>query len=153
MRRRHLPDVSNQKVVGLGLDPNPSSSRACAFSPLCRAVDSLCIIYYSAWSLCIFSWKQSTAWWYFKQTRFPQNNISAMGAPSITLWNRLAVAIAVVDALEIRVSSYKRCWAAEFTHGLVVKNVVLSLLWLTSLLWFGFDPWPGNSTCYRAAKK
>ena len=26
----------------------------------------------------------------------------------------------------------------------MVKDVALSLLWLGSLLWHGFDPWPGN---------
>lgn len=25
-----------------------------------------------------------------------------------------------------------------------VKDLTLSLLWLTSLLWHGFDPWPKN---------
>ena len=25
-----------------------------------------------------------------------------------------------------------------------VKDLVLSLLWLSSLLWCRFDPWPGN---------
>ena len=25
-----------------------------------------------------------------------------------------------------------------------VKDLVLSLLWLGSLLWHGFNPWPGN---------
>ena len=25
-----------------------------------------------------------------------------------------------------------------------VKNLVLSLQWLSSLLWYGFDPWPRN---------
>ena len=25
-----------------------------------------------------------------------------------------------------------------------VKDLVLSLLWLWSLLWHGFNPWPGN---------
>ena len=30
-------------------------------------------------------------------------------------------------------------------HGsLVVKDLVLSLLWLRLMLWFGLDPWPGN---------
>ena len=26
----------------------------------------------------------------------------------------------------------------------MVKDLVLSLLWLRSLLWCRFDPWPGN---------
>ena len=30
----------------------------------------------------------------------------------------------------------------EFPGGLVVKDLVLSLLWLRSLLWRGFNPWP-----------
>ena len=32
----------------------------------------------------------------------------------------------------------------ESPGGLVVKDLALSLLWLRSLLWWGFDPWPGN---------
>lgn len=31
-----------------------------------------------------------------------------------------------------------------------VKDPVFSLLWLRSLLWLGFDPWPGN---FCTAKK
>ena len=31
-----------------------------------------------------------------------------------------------------------------FPGGLMVKDSVLSLLWLRSLLWLGFFPWPGN---------
>ena len=34
--------------------------------------------------------------------------------------------------------------AEEFSGGLVVKDLALSLLWLRSLLWYGFDPWSGN---------
>ena len=30
----------------------------------------------------------------------------------------------------------------ECPGGSVVKDPVLSLLWLWLLLWFGFDPWP-----------
>lgn len=30
----------------------------------------------------------------------------------------------------------------EFSGGLVFKDPVLSLLWLKSLLWYKFDPWP-----------
>ena len=32
----------------------------------------------------------------------------------------------------------------EFPGGLVVKDPKLLLLWLRSLLWYRFDPWPGN---------
>ena len=33
-----------------------------------------------------------------------------------------------------------------------VKDLVLPWLWLRSQLQLGFDPWPGNSICYGAAK-
>ena len=32
----------------------------------------------------------------------------------------------------------------EFPGGRVVKDPALSLLWLGSLLWCRFNPWPGN---------
>ena len=32
----------------------------------------------------------------------------------------------------------------EFPSGLAIKDLELSLLWLRSLLWHGFDPWPEN---------
>ena len=32
----------------------------------------------------------------------------------------------------------------EFPGGLVIKDPVLSMLWLGSLLWCGFDSWPWN---------
>ena len=32
----------------------------------------------------------------------------------------------------------------EFPGGLVVKGLALSLLWLRSLLRYGFSPWPGD---------
>ena len=43
----------------------------------------------------------------------------------------------------------------EFCGGLVVKDLVLSLLWLKSLLWHEFDPWPRNFLLYAtgAAKE
>ena len=34
-----------------------------------------------------------------------------------------------------------------------VKNLVLSLLWLWLLLWYGFDPQPGTSTCWGHGQK
>ena len=34
-----------------------------------------------------------------------------------------------------------------------VKDLVLSLLWLESLLWCGFDPWPGNLCMLRYSQK
>ena len=33
-------------------------------------------------------------------------------------------------------------WSSCVAHW--VKDSVLSLQWLRSLLWCGFDPWPGN---------
>ena len=41
----------------------------------------------------------------------------------------------------------------EFSGGLVVKDLALSQLWLGSLLWCGFDPWPRTSACCSMAKK
>ena len=32
----------------------------------------------------------------------------------------------------------------EFPGSLVVEDLVWSLLWLGSLLWYRFDAWPGN---------
>ena len=35
-----------------------------------------------------------------------------------------------------------------------VKDLVLSLLWLRSLVWHGFDPWPwGTSTCCGCSRE
>ena len=42
---------------------------------------------------------------------------------------------------ESKTFSYSR---TGFPGGLAVKDPVLSLLWLRSLLWLGFDPWPRN---------
>ena len=39
----------------------------------------------------------------------------------------------------------------EFPGGLVVKDPALSLLWLESLMWHEFDPYPGTSTCHGSA--
>ena len=41
----------------------------------------------------------------------------------------------------------------EFVGALAVKDLVLSLLWLGSLLWCRFDPWPGNFCMQRAQPK
>ena len=38
----------------------------------------------------------------------------------------------------------KNRFTPEFPSSLVVKDPALSLLWFKSLLWCGFDPWPGN---------
>ena len=38
----------------------------------------------------------------------------------------------------------KRYNLGEFSCGLVVKDLAVSLLWLGLLLWLKFDPWPGN---------
>ena len=41
-------------------------------------------------------------------------------------------------------------------HSLVaqqVKDPAWSLLWLRSLLWYGFDPYPGNISMPRAQPK
>ena len=32
----------------------------------------------------------------------------------------------------------------ELPGGSMVKDLALSLLWLGSLLWHEFEPWPGN---------
>ena len=32
----------------------------------------------------------------------------------------------------------------EFPGGLEVQRSGVSLLWLRTVLWCGFDPWPGN---------
>ena len=32
----------------------------------------------------------------------------------------------------------------EFCGSTAIKNPALPLLWFGSLLWHGFDPWPGN---------
>ena len=32
----------------------------------------------------------------------------------------------------------------EFPSGLAVRDLALLLLWVRSLLWHRFDPWPGN---------
>ena len=35
-----------------------------------------------------------------------------------------------------------------------IKDLALSLLWLRSLLWPGFDPWPwGTSACHHRSQK
>ena len=34
-----------------------------------------------------------------------------------------------------------------------VKDLALSLLWLRSLLWCGFDPWPGHFSMAQAQPK
>ena len=41
----------------------------------------------------------------------------------------------------------------EFPGGLVVKDWVLSLLWIELLLWLKFDPWPRNSCMPQAQPK
>ena len=41
----------------------------------------------------------------------------------------------------------------EFPGGLVVKDLALSLLWLRSLLWSDFDPWPGDFHMLQAQLK
>lgn len=37
--------------------------------------------------------------------------------------------------------------SGEFPGGLAVKDPVLSLLWIGSLQWCGFEPWPGKFAC------
>ena len=41
----------------------------------------------------------------------------------------------------------------EFPDGLVVEDLVLSLLWIGPLLWHKFDSWPGNFTPQVQPKK
>ena len=43
-------------------------------------------------------------------------------------------------------TSQKKMHKWEFPDGLVVKD-------LATLLWLGFDPWPGTSTCSRHGQK
>ena len=45
------------------------------------------------------------------------------------------------------VSKHLKEWMLEFPGGLVVKDLVLSVLWL------GFDPWPGNFCTSRGWPK
>ena len=35
----------------------------------------------------------------------------------------------------------------EFPGGLEVKDLALSLQWLSVLQWHGFETWPGTSAC------
>ena len=39
-------------------------------------------------------------------------------------------------------SGLRRNDIVEFPDGLVIRDLALSLLWLGSLLWRGFQPWP-----------
>ena len=41
----------------------------------------------------------------------------------------------------------------KFLMGLAVKDPALFLLWLWSLLWFGFDPWPKNFCMPQCGQK
>ena len=41
----------------------------------------------------------------------------------------------------------------EFPGGLVVKEPAFLLMWLRSLLWLWFNPWPGNSYMMWAQPK
>ena len=41
----------------------------------------------------------------------------------------------------------------EFPGGLAVKDLMLSPLWLWSLLWHGFDPWPRNFCMLQCGQK
>ena len=41
----------------------------------------------------------------------------------------------------------------EFPGGLAFKDLALSLLWLGSLLWHGFNNGPGTSTCLGCSQK
>ena len=41
----------------------------------------------------------------------------------------------------------------EFPVAKGVKDLVLSLQWLGSLLWHGFDPWPKNFNMLRVLPK
>ena len=40
--------------------------------------------------------------------------------------------------------NYTRTKKIELPGSLAVKDLALSLLWLESLLWHRFNPWPGN---------
>ena len=53
---------------------------------------------------------------------------------------------------EKKVRQDKEC-RREFPGGLVVNDLVVSLLWLRSLRWCSFDPWPGNFCIPQAQLK
>ena len=55
----------------------------------------------------------------------------------------MAVYILKMPGLKIGGPGFKT-GSPESPCGPVVKDLVLSLLWLGSMLWHGFDPWPGN---------
>ena len=42
-------------------------------------------------------------------------------------------------------------WSSSMVQW--VKDPTLSLQWLGSLLWHGFDPWLGNFICHRQGQK
>ena len=42
---------------------------------------------------------------------------------------------------------------SEFPGGSVDEGSLLSLLWLRSLLWHGFDPGPGTSACCGCSQR
>ena len=52
-----------------------------------------------------------------------------------------------------KVYVHKRLSLSEFAGGPEVKDPALSLLWLGSLLWHGFDPWCGNFCVLQAWPK
>lgn len=63
-----------------------------------------------------------------KQTHCPQNNISAMGAFFVISGNGVAVVVPLVDALVIRVFSYKRCSigsSCDFMNAILYPNTLL----------------------------
>ena len=46
---------------------------------------------------------------------------------------------------------YKVLW--QLPGGIVNEDLVLSMLWLGSLLWHGFDPWAGNFKIKKTKQK
>ena len=50
-----------------------------------------------------------------------------------------------------KAANFKRCGSSLVVQQ--VKDPVLPLLWLRSLLWHRFDPWPGNFCMPQAQPK
>ena len=67
---------------------------------------------------------------------------------SVCLSLHQLVGIGIVSSLEYDLvhsgCCNKNTIDLEFLGGFAAENSALSLLWLRSLLWLGFDPWPGN---------
>ena len=75
----------------------------------------------------------------------------------ITSVEHFSVCLLVIIYLLLGVSfkifcSLKLKKKIEFPGGLVVKESVLTLVWLRLLVWLEFSPWPGNFCMLWAQK-